>query len=251
MASAYQRVADATLRTPHHLSPHDVLNAAANQLLYSRYYTVFYVALGVLSLLSLIIALSETCPSTGFVVLESIICIAMAIEVGTRILALGKLYWESALNVVDILLVFFCIILLVLLSHGCSKATAREELFNTIVLLVRNCVQIFRVLMMIRQNQRHMDARDVTVQFSTEEEGQISYSGDLDDWANHPGLHEVIAVDDGYNSSDDLGHFHSTQGYTSASRFSATHQSTSSTSSPASAALTSTKASRLQGFDDY
>ncbi|KAJ1961330.1 hypothetical protein IWQ62_003905 [Dispira parvispora] len=215
------RPVNGSIRTPYHLAPRDIINAAANQLLYSQYYTFFYVGLGVLSLISLIVALSETCPSTAFIILESIICFAMTVEVATRIVALGKLYWTSTLNIVDIILVVICVILLFLLSNGCSTASVGEELFNTVILLLRNCVQIFRVAMMIRQNQRHMDARDVTVQFDDHID---IHSDEVDEFGfpTGPGLQEIIAVND--DDLDNLDHhyqpdFHAHRGYTSASKY--------------------------------
>ncbi|KAJ1986788.1 hypothetical protein H4R33_003167 [Dimargaris cristalligena] len=272
MEPSYQRLTDNPIRTPYHLSARDVFNAAANQLLYSRFYTYFYILLGVLSLISLIVALSEKCPSTGFIILESIICFAMVVEVTTRIVALGKIYWNSALNIIDLVLVFLCIILLVLLSTGCSAASSSEELFNTVILLLRNCVQISRVGMMIRQNQRHMDARDVTVQFSTTadrhsgedrdfEADELDYRYGSHTTGGSPGLQEIIAIDDGYdspppqyapNGNDPPAHFDNTRfgaarGFTTVSRFSPSIQASPGTGAPVPSLAANNKSSKNGG----
>ncbi|KAJ1678076.1 hypothetical protein EV182_004828, partial [Spiromyces aspiralis] len=114
------------------LTVQEVLHATANRLLYSKFYTVFYVSMIVLSLVSLVTALAETCPSVFFIVVESVE------------------FWRSAWNYFDIIIVIFCLVTLILLSKGCSPRYNTEELLNTILLVVRNAFQVFRLATTIR-----------------------------------------------------------------------------------------------------
>ncbi|KAI8866051.1 hypothetical protein GQ42DRAFT_165738 [Ramicandelaber brevisporus] len=153
----------------HGLSQEEALRSVANRILYSRFYTIFYAAMASLSVISLIVAIfesSDSCPSRLFVFLEVIVCLAMIVEVGTRLLAYGtRSYLKSWWNFADVVLVTFCVItLIVLLTANCSTGGGHnEEVFNTMLLVIRNTLQVFRLLATIRKNSRHRTARDLTV----------------------------------------------------------------------------------------
>ncbi|KAJ2740661.1 hypothetical protein GGI20_005690 [Coemansia sp. BCRC 34301] len=46
---------------------------------------------------------------------------------------------------------------------GCSSSSSSEELINTILLVIRNAAQVFRLFAMLRKNRRQMDARGTNV----------------------------------------------------------------------------------------
>ncbi|PIA16225.1 hypothetical protein COEREDRAFT_31791, partial [Coemansia reversa NRRL 1564] len=134
------------------LSRHELLRGAANRLLYSRFYTYYYVMMFVLGLVSLITAFIESCPSLFFIIIESLLCLCMMMEIITRIIAMQWSFLQSWWNYFDILIVLFCGITLILLSKGCSIGSNSEELINTILLVIRNAAQIFRLLATLRKN---------------------------------------------------------------------------------------------------
>ncbi|KAJ2082614.1 hypothetical protein H4R24_001444 [Coemansia sp. RSA 988] len=117
----------------------------------------------VLGLVSLITAFIESCPSLFFIIIESTLCLCMMMEIVTRIIAMQWTFLQSWWNYFDILIVLFCGITLILLSRGCSAGSNSEELINTILLVIRNAAQIFRLLATLRKNQRQMDVRGLNV----------------------------------------------------------------------------------------
>ncbi|KAJ1643130.1 hypothetical protein LPJ64_005069 [Coemansia asiatica] len=66
-------------------------------------------------------------------------------------------------NYFDILIVMFCGITLILLSRDCSSGSNSEELVNTVMLVIRNAAQVFRLMATLRKNRRQMAAQDVNV----------------------------------------------------------------------------------------
>ncbi|KAI7829305.1 hypothetical protein BX661DRAFT_136637, partial [Kickxella alabastrina] len=145
------------------LSRQEILRGAANRLLYSKFYTYYYGIMLFLGLISLGTALIETCPSIFFIVIESIMCICMMLEIITRALAMHWSFLTTWWNYFDIIIVMFCGITLILLSGDCSPGSNSEELLNTVMIVVRNGAQVFRLLATLRKNRRQMDARGMNV----------------------------------------------------------------------------------------
>jgi hypothetical protein len=97
----------------------------------------------------------------------------MIVEVVTRLLALGKLFWKSIFNIVDISLVLLCVItLLFIISGGCSHKG--EEVFDLILLVVRNFVQFGRLIVMVTRNKENRKARNATVDFTNVRDPSVS-----------------------------------------------------------------------------
>ncbi|KAJ2548846.1 hypothetical protein EV175_004671 [Coemansia sp. RSA 1933] len=119
--------------------------------------------MSILGLVSLITALIESCPSLFFILIESTLCICMLLEIVTRAVATQWSFLTSWWNYFDIVIVLFCGVTLILLSGGCSAGSNSEELVNTILLVIRNAAQVFRLLATIRKNRRQMDARELNV----------------------------------------------------------------------------------------
>ncbi|KAG2178400.1 hypothetical protein INT44_001552 [Umbelopsis vinacea] len=182
-------------RTQHGLTRAEAIQGMANRFMYSRFYIMFYLGLAGLSLVSIILSLAETCPSLLFIILEGIINAAMILEVSIRMVALRRGYWKSIWNVIDTILVILCAITLIVIASGCSASERSEALFDTILLVIRNCVQFFRLFMMMRKNQHSLSTRsaridfddlrnqprNASVEFSAMERGVSLEGGFLDD----------------------------------------------------------------------
>ncbi|KAI8577824.1 hypothetical protein K450DRAFT_250212 [Umbelopsis ramanniana AG] len=138
----------------------------ANRFIYSRFHIFLYLVLALLSLLSLILSLNEVCPSPSLIALEYAINSAMVIEVFIRAVANGRAFFHSYYNAVDIILLLLCIVTLVLITTGCSNAQRDEAIIDTILLTLRNIVQVFRFAAMIQRNKRTMDSRTTKVDFT-------------------------------------------------------------------------------------
>ncbi|KAJ1744277.1 hypothetical protein LPJ78_000429 [Coemansia sp. RSA 989] len=180
------------------LSRHELLRGAANRLLYSKFYTYYYGAMFILGLVSLITAFIESCPSVFFIIIESTLCICMMMEIITRGIAMQRSFFSSWWNYFDILIVLFCAITLILLSRGCSASSNSEELLNTMLLVVRNAAQIFRLLATLRKNRRQIDAREMNVDLNNGDEF-LDIINDMDNFMDEP---EFQIQRDGQQSRD-------------------------------------------------
>ncbi|KAJ2893816.1 hypothetical protein GGI21_005378 [Coemansia aciculifera] len=148
--------------------------------MYSQFYTYYYAAMFLLGLVSLVTAFVEACPSLFFIVIESILCICMMLEIITRAVAMQHSFLTSWWNYFDIVLVLFCGVTLILMSKGgCSSSSSSEELINTILLVIRNAAQVFRLLAVLRKNRRQMDARETNVDLGGGEDF-LGFINDMD-----------------------------------------------------------------------
>ncbi|ORX50594.1 hypothetical protein DM01DRAFT_1367868 [Hesseltinella vesiculosa] len=152
-------------RTQHSLTRSELVKGMANRLMYSNYYIALYLGLGLLSFISIVMSIKETCPSLMFIIFEAIINFAMILEVTIRLLALGRTYWQSVWNMIDIVLVALCVITLIVLATGCSDSERSEAIFDTVLLVIRNCFQFFRLFMMARKNQYSIHAKTTRINF--------------------------------------------------------------------------------------
>ncbi|KAK9762781.1 hypothetical protein K7432_011157 [Basidiobolus ranarum] len=89
----------------------------------------------------------------------------MLFEVTIRMVALGKTYWKSFLNILDVVLMMFCTTTLVLLFLGCSPFSEKEELVDTVFLVIRNVIQFWRLITTVQKNKRHISAKNATIDF--------------------------------------------------------------------------------------
>jgi len=170
-----------TPRTQHSLSRREIVHGIANRIIYSRFYTWLYLGMVLLSVVSISLSLTNECQTTGFLILEVIINTVMIAEVITRFLALGKLFWKSVYNIIDITLVVLCITtLLFIIDGGCSHKD--EEVFDLVLLASRNLIQIARLFAMLRKNKKNIDARNATVDFSNVRAPSVSM--DIDSAGN-------------------------------------------------------------------
>ncbi|KAK9728773.1 hypothetical protein K7432_000804 [Basidiobolus ranarum] len=159
----YQFLGESQIRG---LTRSEQIRNMANQIVYSRFYTFLYIIMAILSLISVILSIKYECPGSFFIILEIIINVTMIIEVGIRMLSMGRAFWRWWLNIFDIIIVLLCIMTLIFLSHGCSRYAGREELAGTIFLVIRNSIQFFRLFSALRKNKRHLSARNNTIDFA-------------------------------------------------------------------------------------
>ncbi|KAI9305441.1 hypothetical protein BJ944DRAFT_67959 [Cunninghamella echinulata] len=143
-----------------------MIQGMANRLMYSNFYIALYLTLGILSLISIVMSIQETCPSLMLIIFEAIINFAMIIEVSIRLVALRRVYWQSIWNIIDIILVGLCVITLIVLATGCSATERKEAIFDTILLVIRNCFQFCRLFMMAKKNKYSINARTTRIDFS-------------------------------------------------------------------------------------
>lgn len=153
-----------------------MIQGMANRFMYSQFYIILYLCLAILSLVSMILSLRDTCPTLMFIVFESVINFAMIIEVGVRLLALRRAYWNSVWNIIDTILVTLCAITLIVIASGCSAGERSEAIFDTVLLVIRNCIQFFRLFMIVRKNKHSMTARSARVDFDDVREPSVEFS---------------------------------------------------------------------------
>ncbi|KAF9988749.1 hypothetical protein BGZ80_002301 [Entomortierella chlamydospora] len=155
------------MRSHHSLTRREVFQNLANRIIYSKFYMFLYLVMAILSVWSIFLSFHQGCSSSPlFVVLESIINGTMIAEVVLRLTALGKNYWRSSSNILDILLVMFCFITLILVLQGCGSGHEAEEVLDTILLILRNAVQCWRLYIMIKKNSLIANPRVAPIDFS-------------------------------------------------------------------------------------
>ncbi|KAG2176354.1 hypothetical protein INT43_005588, partial [Umbelopsis isabellina] len=192
-------------RTQHGLTRSEAIQGMANRFMYSKFYIILYLGLAGLSLVSIILSLAETCPSLLFIILESIINFAMISEVSVRMVALRRVgnsiaYWRSVWNVIDTILVVLCAITLIVIASGCSASERSEALFDTILLVIRNCVQFFRLFMMMRKNQHSLSTRSARIDFDDLRDNPRNASVEFS------AMERAVSLDGGFlDDSDDEG----------------------------------------------
>lgn len=101
----------------------------------------------------------------------------MIAEVLLRLTALGKNYWRSTSNILDIVLVFFCFITLILVLQGCGSGHEAEEVLDTVLLILRNAVQGWRLYTMIKKNSLIANPRVAGIDFDNVRSESIDIEG--------------------------------------------------------------------------
>ncbi|KAG2178829.1 hypothetical protein INT43_001675 [Umbelopsis isabellina] len=111
-------------------------------------------------------SLEEVCPSQSLIILEYAINSAMVLEVLLRVLANGRAFFHSFYSAIDAILLLLCIATLVLITTGCSNTQRDEAIVDTILLTIRNTVQLCRFAAMMQRNKRTLDSRAAKVDFT-------------------------------------------------------------------------------------
>ncbi|KAH6585016.1 hypothetical protein BASA60_000711 [Batrachochytrium salamandrivorans] len=129
--------------TPNHsaltgFNQKELIHSLASRLLHSTSYQVFYVIMAVLSL----------------------VCLAIVSLVGVRFLAYRKRYWHSVWNILDIVMVLFCVVAFVFVVGGACDSTKRKEaVAEEILLIFRNGIQFSRLVLMMQKNRTSLASR--------------------------------------------------------------------------------------------
>ncbi|KAI9330619.1 hypothetical protein BDR26DRAFT_807310 [Obelidium mucronatum] len=139
----------------------EVLTSAANRILHSKFYKWLYLAMMIMSLFCLALSFIQQCPSGLYYWMDAIVNITMIVEVLIRVNAMGKNFWKSIWNQIDIALVFLCILTLFWLIFGeCQVDSANWETeLDALLLIARNAVQLFRLISMVNKNRQQLLGR--------------------------------------------------------------------------------------------
>jgi hypothetical protein len=137
------------------LSRTEILHGVANRIVFSNAYKIFYGILTILSVINLVHVFIIECPSGIFLYLECTINILLLLEVLLRIIAVGKNYFKYAANIIDIFVVIFCAVTLhSLISRNCTAGDEIENIFDAVLLALRNAVQFSRLYIMMKKERQ-------------------------------------------------------------------------------------------------
>ncbi|PWN87671.1 hypothetical protein FA10DRAFT_234054 [Acaromyces ingoldii] len=183
-------------RTHYHLSRREILKGVANRFVHSTAYLYFYAGMALASLMTVVLSLWQDCPGTLFYSLELVVNALLIAEVGIRGYAFGKQFWKSTFNIVDLCLVLLCALTLAILffSHDCTPISAgpgddeeteqkrqgrSEELLDSFLLIVRNGIQLVRLLAVVRRSGSNVTRRVANIDLDAAR--RFSLDIDLDD----------------------------------------------------------------------
>jgi len=148
----------------------DVMKNLANRIIHSKKYTIFYTFVIVLSLILLAMTFTTQCLPNIYVAIDYFINISFLIEVVLRMNALGKNYWKSLFNIVDLIIVPLCVMTVIYLTlDDCSNREGK--IADNIILGVRNGLQLFRLILLIKNNELFSSENDV-IDFDSIEDNQ-------------------------------------------------------------------------------
>lgn len=108
-------------------------------------------------------ATPKGCPHFSFYILEIIVLVALIGEVALRAFALRGRFWKSYWSIADALIMVVCIVTLGLVFAGCSTAVRRQRQSGTILLVIRNVVQFFRLSILVWRNRNNIVNRQMDI----------------------------------------------------------------------------------------
>ncbi|KAF7303251.1 hypothetical protein MKEN_01289100 [Mycena kentingensis (nom. inval.)] len=147
-------------RSIYALTRTEITRGVANRFVHSRTYVALYLTMAALSVVTVVLSLTDGCPGLAFYILEVIINTAMILEVGIRFVAFGRQFWKSPFNVVDLILTVFCALTLLVLAFAkCGTGSKEEELLDTFLLIARNILQFGRLAAVMRQSGQSIFSR--------------------------------------------------------------------------------------------
>ncbi|CAD6914791.1 unnamed protein product [Tilletia controversa] len=219
-------------RSHYFLSRSEIVKGVANRFVHSTAYLYFYGGMAVASLLTVAISLIQDCPGTLFYSLELAINVLLIAEVGIRLFAFGKQFWKSTFNIIDLCLVVFCALtlLVIFFSHDCSpnhggdgggdygssfdgdqdrdarrggRGGRSEELLDSILLIIRNAMQCFRLVSVVRRSRQNVNSRVTNIDLASAQAGRGAADADL-----YPGFESAASgggMHDGDNPYGDTG----------------------------------------------
>ncbi|KAI8834173.1 hypothetical protein BJ741DRAFT_517655, partial [Chytriomyces cf. hyalinus JEL632] len=139
----------------------ELVSSFANRILHSKMYKLLYLGMALLSVVCLVLSFIEQCPSGIFYWLDAALNLIMIVEVLIRVNAMGKNFWKSVWNVIDIFLVFLCILTLFWLIFGeCQNGSGSWETeLDAFLLIARNGLQLVRLIIMMNKNRHRLTQR--------------------------------------------------------------------------------------------
>ncbi|KAK9768557.1 hypothetical protein K7432_000700 [Basidiobolus ranarum] len=150
-----------------------------HQIVYSKFYIILYVVMIILSVSSFVLSVISECPGLAYEILEIIVNVAMISEVVILMIAYGRKFWRSPMNVFDLVLLSLCIAALVLVFLDCSYTKERGEVAGTIFMALRNVLQISRLLNNLRKQRVYLKQRQDKIVIE-EKSSMKSEEGNLD-----------------------------------------------------------------------
>lgn len=157
-----------TIRSHYALTREEIMKGIANRFVHSKPYILLYLGMAALSITTVVLSLAEGCPPMAFYVLEIIINGSMILEVSVRLVAFGRQFWKSPFNVVDLCLTVLCVItILVVFFAGCSNTSKDEELFDNLLLVARNVLQLGRLAAVMRTSGHSLFGGPKPIDLST------------------------------------------------------------------------------------
>jgi len=170
----------ATTRSPHYVSSAERWKGVSNRFVFSTVYIWLYLGMAALSLATVVLSVLSDCPTFAFYMLEIIINAAMIAEVGIRLLAFRSQFWKSYYNTLDLAITVLCIItVVVVFFSGCSAKG--EEVFDTVLLVVRNLFQFGRLALVMRKSGKNVFTQPAPIDLSSARSYAFSLDLDLDD----------------------------------------------------------------------
>ncbi|EAU92765.2 hypothetical protein CC1G_01810 [Coprinopsis cinerea okayama7 len=187
-------------RSIYALTRSEILRGVANRFVHSRAYILLYLSMAALSITTVILSLQDGCPGVAFFVLEVIINTTLILEVGIRFVALGKQFWQSPFNVVDLILTMFCALtLLILVFASCGAGSKEEQIFDTLLLVARNILQFGRLANVMRQSGQSIFSRPKPIDINAARRAgfgmELDVESDEEDEVNRPLVRSPILFD--------------------------------------------------------
>ena len=146
----------------------------ARRAYFSRRCTVFYAVVTLLNVAVLVWVCADHKghPSDSvFLTLEVLVTVALVLEVLFRLIVLRKQFWHSCCNVFDVVVAVLCCVSVVLYLQGPSDAEEAEDIVSESSLLLRNGLQVLRMLLWCR-----------TAGMSTSRHAPVSFDVDLQEF---------------------------------------------------------------------
>ncbi|KAL5519282.1 hypothetical protein ACEPAH_965 [Sanghuangporus vaninii] len=171
-------------RSLYALTRKEITHGIANRFVHSRTYIFLYLGMAALSITTVVLSLTDGCPGLAFYILEIIINTTMIAEVSIRLVAFGSRFWKSPFNILDLVLTFFCVItVLTIVFAGCGSTSKEEELFDTLLLVLRNVLQFIRLAAVMRQSGQSIFSRPRPIDLTAARRAGFSLDLDLPDEA--------------------------------------------------------------------